>query len=180
MALPPISPSNTKRYFLTYNNGADDHTMQFRSTDSFIDQDAADLASVLLSAMAPLMFTTTVVDFTVATKNSNVRLPTTASGFLASYGTGTIAAVDRPYALTFSGRALDGRRVHLALIGQKLRGDSNYVYTAIENAAVSAVVAALNTGNGSFYISNTGVETNWYPRATAKQNDHVVASLRSA
>lgn len=180
MPVTPLPAFNTKRYRVTYNNGLDDHNIQFRCADTFTDADARDFIDAIFTAAAPFLFVVTINAFDRLDHGSDVGIPLSLVGFDASYGSGVINAVQSPFGLTFSGRGALGRKVNFKFIGVKLQGDANYVYTAAENAAVLAVVNILNTGSTQFFLSIDGQAATWYPRATAKQNDHFIRRRRSA
>lgn len=179
MPVTPLPPENTTRWRVRYNNGIDTHSLTLRTIDSLTAAAVSAFFNDIFQAAAPFLPAITIIALDRIAQGSNVGIPQPLGSLLAGYGTGTLQLVSSPNTLTFSGRSLLGRKNHIAFLGVKVSADSNYIYGPGELAAVGAVVNQLNAAGADIGIGIDGAETNWYPRATFKANDHFVRRRRS-
>lgn len=178
MAVTPLPPDNTVRWYLKYTVSSFPHTLQMRSSAAATASNVCFQFDALLTALGPLLWLMPIIGLERSAAGSNVRLPMPTVGLEASYGSGTPPGYQLPWGMNFAGRSVTGRRSHVYVLNCKNTTDTNFVLTAVENTAVAAAVDVLNTADPDVWLGIDGTSVTYYARATVKQNDHVVGQLR--
>jgi hypothetical protein len=180
MAVLPLPPSNTRRYWLVYTVGSFQHRMQFRSSEGISDADAitniTDLCNLLLGAWG-----TNVSPVRIERADNGSDVVNVISGNPTGPGTATaVSTIDSPRAFTIAGRSTDGRKVKLAVFGitSSYATAASYEEEPIAAAELSALQTLLNI-TPNFFLSINGFKPTWYDRVTIKVNDHFVDKLRA-
>lgn len=143
--MAPVAPSNTPRFWLDYNDGANDHSQMWRCADE--SQFAALMVIVdgFWTDLTSSLYEITVLGARVADQGSDVSNPIAWTG-ASTYGSGAITPVSRPVELRFEGRDTLGRRVSWSVYGWKGGVAGNFRFSLGEFASLDNAVAALNGG----------------------------------
>jgi hypothetical protein len=180
MALAPLDPSNTQRYFYDYSVGTIQHTMVVRCTDTVGLSDAVVQIDAFLSALSAGTVLITTVGLRHAEKGSNITNPVDSDGLAATYGTGVEAVINNPLQVTFTGRSGDGRKARVGMFGWEAQTDDSWRYTTAENSTVLAAVVALgNAGAAGVFCSISGQRVLWHPYMNIGYNDHWIDQARN-
>jgi len=181
MALPPIDPTNTQRYFYDYTVSAIEHTMVVRCTDDVGLSDAVVQIDAFLTALGDGLATITTVGLRHAEKGSNITNPVDADGLQTTYGTGVPSAINAPLQVTFTGRSGDGRKARVGMFGWNGQTDTSWRKTTSEDSDVlAAVVALTSAGAAGVFCSISGERVLWHPYMNLGYNDHWIKQARSA
>ncbi len=178
MALPPLPPDNTVRYFLDYIVAGEAHSMQCRATDTVDDATAvAELhtqATFLALAMGSNCSFTGV---SKCVKFSNVRNP--VGGFATITGAlAVIADPARPFETGFAGRSSTGRKVKAFLFGvQGIAIPTSWADTPITQVNLSAFRNSIAVST-ELWRAIDGSKPTWYDKVTYGYNDHWIAAVR--
>jgi len=179
MPLTPLPPSNTKRYKMRYTVGGVGHSITARCSSSQNDTTALGFFNALFAAIAASLGSNTVwTQPEVADEGSDVF--NAVGGWSPLTGTGSsVAAVDRPRALCFAGRTVNGRKTKAFLYGMTSGFTTPDTYE--EDPIVTATIQDfrdLLQSQADFWLGIDGVKPTWYQRITIKTNDHFVDALR--
>jgi len=178
MALVALPGSNTERWYYKYSCGSFFHTITMRTVDLITREAVVGAFNDFIGALSPQMWTSTTISLDRSLRGSNIRLPQSMTGLVASFGTGSPAPKDTVYGLAFPGRSVAGRKTRVYLVGTKLVGDNNYRYSGNEVVDVGNAISSLNENGADMWLGIDGESANWYAYATAKQNDHFIGELR--
>ncbi len=132
MALAPLPPSNTKRYFVGIQDPNAQHHMQIMVAPSYSDASALSDFTALFTAMADVLFDDYVFnELLVAEKGSDIRNP--VSGWIPIVGAATFSQADHDYPLgiTARGRSATGRKARFTLWGQFFTVPTNWLYVPV-------------------------------------------------
>jgi len=175
MAVPPINPNNTQRYYYDYSVYAEQHTMIVRVDESVGLDDFKIELDLFLQAMSPGLTTITTVGLRHSEAGSNVTNPVDADGIAATYGSGSGNVINAPLQVTFTGRDGTGHKVRVGLFGWDGQTDASWRYTTAENAVVLDAVAQLTSSGaaGVFWTINDQRPL-WHPYMNISYNDHWV------
>jgi len=170
--MAPISPDNTKRYFLDYSTCGFDHTLLCRTESTVTASDAGGTIAAFLDAIDSVFRLITVVGFRVAVVGSNITTSVTWPG-AGTYGSGAGSAYESAQYLDFVGRGGTGHRARVAVFGCIFSEvGNNYRLESAENALVAAAIAELTSDTSIFNdidgqipvwhtYANTGVNAYW-------------------
>lgn len=172
--MAPLPPNNTARYKVFYTVSGHQHVMDIRSLASPASF-GADVGG-LLGTLSPMTYAITIDQVQFAASGSNVFNPVTSGIEGNVYGSGSGTVGETPYYINFVGRSTGGRRVRLAVFGQKALG-GDYRYIAGENANIDAAVAVLQDPANSFKAID-GLKPIWKNYANAGVNAHWQKAVR--
>lgn len=177
MALPPLPPENTERWWVIYSNNGTTHKTMCRTLVGLTAAQMSVNFVNLFTAIAGTLNATIILGMEKALKGSNVRNPQTFSGN-TTYGSGTELDTDgRARALSFVGRSAGGRKVRLFMFGARPIPEGDYRLDISESAGVLAAVAALNTPAAAF-LSIDELKPVWANYANVGYNDHWIKEYR--
>lgn len=174
MALPPLPPSSTARYFLDYSFGTgEQHTLQVRYGAPATVADVATWLTALLDGIGGALTNSwTVVGARSAAAGSNVTLPAPAPDQPDVSGT-EIPAVSYPQFVAWQGRSLSsGRKARGSLFGVTIPPDGSYRYTAGENVFLDTLVAYILVPVPGINLCIDGAPVLWYSYINAGFNAH--------
>lgn len=174
--MAPLPESNTPRYFLTYNTCSHTHTMTVRADASVTDGTLSETVGAFLEAMEPGLFNSVFVRLEKSAEGSNVRVPATWSG-PTEWGGASGAEQDAPLFWSFTGKDVEGRRFRLELFGRNTAANANYRLYAVDDSAIAAAIAELETIEPVFItIAGSGPIFNQYANQSVAQ--HWIGELR--
>jgi len=175
MALSPLPANNTDRFKLTYFDGYHNHSLVCRTADVGFGTVNTALDG-FLTAIEGLLGLITIIGLELAEAGSDVFNPSVWSG-AATYGAGTLSAINRPFSLSFTGRASSGRKARVFIFGVDSPTDDTWRFTTSESGFVNDAVAALTAVGGTFLAIDALTPT-WHPYANFGANDHWVKVIR--
>lgn len=147
-----LPPSNTPRYFMTYNVNGRNHTMGMRA-DSTVDDAAASTAmGGLLDALEPLLYSSTFVKFEKSAEGSNVRVPAVWTG-PTEWGTGT-STPNAPSAFSFTGKDIEGHKFAVQVFGRNQAPNDDWRVPAVDDSAISDALEQLNDSTFTWLTIN--------------------------
>lgn len=110
--LPPLPPDNTRRGFIVYTSGGEEHTTCLRIPTGVSLSTVEEYFEEVIAAMLPLMSTTdSVIRVDEAAAGSNIRFLLIPSGATGTGGTPTLNDQTRSAFMSMSGKGNDGRLV---------------------------------------------------------------------
>jgi len=176
MPITPLPPSNTKRYFLKYNNGHNDHTLMMRTLSTVDNTTAISILDDFLGAISDICWLSSIVGLEVALEGEDIRNSVLWTG-RTTFGTGDVTDLTKATSYSFSGRSADGHKVRVYMFSVKNPSDDNYRWLTSELSTVDDVVTFLQAQDMGF-LSISGVRATWKPYANVGWNDHWVKQVR--
>jgi len=164
-----LPASNTPRFKLRYNDGYNEHAMIARSGTGSATTASASF-DAFLTAHNAYIATITIVGLEYAPSGSDIFNPVTWSG-AASYGTGTLAALERPYTYSYTGRSPGGHKCRVFLFANNVHGTGSWRIPSATGNFVEAALAALALGGVMFRAIDNQVPV-WNKYANQGANDH--------
>lgn len=179
MALAPLPPSNTERWFLDYTAQDVAHTAIMRTADAIDAIDAAEAFDLVLTALGTGLVEVTIVALRRALVGSNITNPQPTTGLAASYGEVSPSDVNKPLQVTFTGRSSDGRKTRFGMFGYFSQNDASWRKTTAEEDEVAATVAQLEgLSIAGRFVSISGERVFWHQYMNLGYNDHFVKLAR--
>jgi hypothetical protein len=172
-----LAPSNTDRYRLGYSDGFNTHHLIMR-TGGVTDAEAITALAAFLTAASNLIAEITITSFDFAPQGSDVFNPIVWTG-AATFGSGALPALDRPFSYSFVGRSTGGHKARVYLFAVDTPNDDNWRKTAAENGNVADAIAALASNPGCF-VAIDGIPPVWHPYANFGANDHWTKVIRGS
>lgn len=152
--MPPISPSNTYRWFVDYTVAGYQHTVMMRSNSTVVATDAGATMAALFAAFDSAIYLTTIDGFRSAVSGTNVTNAEVWPGD-ASYGVGAGVPANSAQYYDMVGRGPAGHRVRVALFGAILVTDGgDYRMSSSEDALVANALAVLTSDVDMFLDVN--------------------------
>lgn len=167
--MPALSPSNTARFKYRYNDGFNEHSLIMRANSDSVSG-ASGVIGDFLTAHNAVIAEITTVGLEYAVSGSDIFNPVTWFGE-ATYGTGTLAAVDRPYTYSYSGRSAGGHKVKVFLFANNVHGTASWRIPSSTGNFVEAALAAL-IEDGAFFRAIDGLVPVWNQYTNQGANDH--------
>lgn len=163
--MAPLPENNTGRYFVDYAFRNQGRSLQLRYGVGTAVESLPFHAGVFLSALAPLMDDSWVIQGArIQSAGSPFSVPTVPPTLSVGPSGGTIAPANYPQFTTFVGRGtISGRRVRVFVYGLILGNDGSYRISAPTGAlaaARNALIAALGEDNVGVTIG--GDAPTWY------------------
>lgn len=179
MAVTPLNPNNTERWFLDYAVLGAQHSLMMRSADHLEAIDAADAFSSFLTSIEGNLIEITIVGLRVALAGSDITNAQSTTGLSATYGTGAGSAINLPLQVTFTGRSDDGHKARVGMFGWSAQTDSSWRITTVEDGDVATGVGTLTSlGASGLFVSISGRKPVWHSYANIGYNDHWVKRAR--
>lgn len=179
MALPPLPPSNTERWFLDYTVGSQQHSLLMRATTILSAVEACTALDVFLTAIAGNLVEIVPVGLRHASIGSDVTNPADFGTLAEGYGTGTVSSINRPLQVTFTGRSTDGRKNRVGIYGWTAQTDSSWRITTLEDSDVLLGVNALTSlASSGKFCTISGQRAIWHSYANIGYNDYWVNQAR--
>lgn len=166
MPLPVLPPDNTARFKVFYTNVGHQHTAQVRGTSSPATFGAQ--FDILLSALSPILYATTLDRVEFAPSGSNIFNPVTTGFEGNTYGAGAGSVAVAPYFVDFIGRSSGGRRVRMAIFGMTILG-LDYKFQPGEDVNVDAAIL-VPQASAADWLAVDGIKPTWYSYANAGVN----------
>lgn len=178
MALSPLPPDNTLRYWLNYSVAGIDHALQSRVDPAGSDAGAIATFNGLLDELDPILATNAVfsgVDKAVA--GSNVRNP--VAGWTARSGAGGFSSTGdaRAFQTSFVGRSVDGRKVKWQFWGLGPTSDGDFRWEAGDIAYLDDAIAYM-ASQSRYFLTISGLKPVMHLYTNYGYNDHTVRQLR--
>lgn len=108
--LPPLDPSNTRRLFIVYTSGGEEHNMMLRVAPAISAGTIEDTIDAVALAMAPLMDPTdNVIRVDDCAAGSNIRFPLFPIGYAGTAGSSTPTDQTKSAFISMTGKGTDGR-----------------------------------------------------------------------
>lgn len=160
-----LPPSNTRRLWVNYNDGVNDHSIMFRGDTDVGAGDLMTVADDFLTALSPGMYAIIVTSVEFADVGTNIRNPVTWTGS-SGYGTGVMPAVNAPREVAWEMRSADGRLGSYSMWGLNFATPAAYrILYGIETEmddAYAVLVAAHNVGTLCTISGARGVLKTYY------------------
>jgi len=180
MALAPLPPSNTERWWLEYTDQGVSHKMLMRCADERSAGEVAEAYDTFLASIVDGINVLTIVGLSHAAAGSNVTNPEDPTGLAATYGLAAGDPINIPLEMTFPGRSRDGRKTFVSLFGWAAQTDETWRYDATIGSIVINGVTALNGLSASgFFVSISGARVFHKNYANVSFNDYWVKKRRS-
>lgn len=174
--MAPLPQYNTRRWYYTYENARNPHTLMLRGNADSTTADADAVVAAILSAIGNRFAASTIVKVEFSTNGENTRFLVDSDRLGDSFGTGSPTPAQDATELTFTGKSTGGRRVRLGIFGW-MSDTGDFRQTSDEDSEVAAVVNLLNdAGNVPVGIDNFSAI--WHSYANIKPNDHWVKKSR--
>jgi hypothetical protein len=178
MPLPPLPPSNTKRYWVVTQGPQTEHRTQVR-VDASVTDSAALIALnadwTILAGVTSANYSITGLE--VAQAGSDVRNP--VPGWTPIVGTGPNIG-GQQFARSFSirGRSSDGRKMKMLLWGLTAGTQADFQLAASDMpAALTNFLASVNTRAG-YYLTISGLKPVYQIDMLESYNDHWADEFR--
>lgn len=179
MAVIPLDPWNTERWYLSYTAQDVAHTAIMRVAAAQLAEDAAIAFHTFLSALAEGLVEIAITGLAKTAVGSNIRVPQSTSGLDLTYGSISPSDANKPLQVTFTGRSLDGRKTRVGMYGYFSMNDASWRKTVAEENEVANTVDALETlSAGGFFVSISGQRVFWHQYMNLGFNDHFVREAR--
>jgi hypothetical protein len=124
----PLPINNTTRTWVDYHDGFNPHSLLIRhSGGAAAVTEVLGMAAVFLGALSPQMYVISITGARYSVVNTTVSLPVAWPG-AATYGSGAMPAVRRPFQICYLARSAGGRMVRWFIFGCKLEAPANYRY----------------------------------------------------
>lgn len=178
MALAPLPPDNTVRWWLNYSVAGIGHTLQMRGTEFATDANALNAYNALLDELDPVLASNaTFLSVDRADQGSNVRNP--VIGFVPRSGAGafTTTGDSRAFQISFTGRSDDGRKVKYLMWGVGVTSDGDFRWEPGDIAYLDDALATF-PANNKVWATISGLIPVMHPYTNYGYNDHTVRSLR--
>lgn len=172
VALPA---SNTARFKLRYNDGFNEHALVMRANTSNAHT-AAQALDAFLVAHGAVIAQITIVGLEYAPIGSDIFNPVTWDQS-ATYGTGTLAALERPYTYSYTGRSTGGHKCKVFLFANNVHGTGSWRIPTATGNFVEEALAALVTFSSCF-LAIDGLVPVWHAYANQGANDHWMRKAR--
>ena len=175
--MAPLPESNTDRAFLTYRVAEQEHTMTVR-----YNSESATLAEVITSiddfitAIEPLLYSSSFVRFETSVNGSNVRVPQTWTG-QTEWGGSAADPDDAPYFLSFTGKDVEGRRFRLEIFGRGVNVGLPWRIFAVDDSSVAAALAVLET-EAAVFLTIAGNTPYFNQYANRSVSQHWIGEVR--
>jgi hypothetical protein len=180
MALEPLDPANTARYFLDYTHLDVAHTLIMRENGGNLLSDVQSGFDAFLTAIAPSCSPIVTVGLRFANEGSNVTNPVDLGGIASSYGTQTENDINRPLQVTFTGRSTDGRKTRVGLFGWVAQTDLSWRISTAESSVVADALEVLGTLTfAGMWVTISGLKVSWHAYMNIAFNDHFVKKART-
>lgn len=181
MALPPLPPESTERWFLDYTVQDVQHALMMRTVDEADPAVVVSYLDAFLVEMTSLITPLTPIALRRALRLSNVTVPQDMSGLQTEYGTGLESPINIPLQGTFTGRSNDGRKTRVGIFGITAQNDTSWRKTPTEEAALTNVIAVLaGASQSGYWVTISGQRAFWHPYMNLGYNDHFVKKARIA
>lgn len=179
MAVIPLDPWNTERWYLTYTAQGVEHVAIMRVAAPQAAEDAAAAFHAFLTPLAQGLVEVAITGLAKTAVGSNIRVPQSTSGLDPTYGTISPSDANKPLQVTFTGRSLDGRKTRVGMYGYFSMNDASWRKTIAEEDEVADTVEALGTLSASgFFVSISGQRVFWHQYMNLGFNDHFVRVAR--
>lgn len=176
--MAPLPEDNTARLWVSYDDGYNEHSVMFRTSNPLDIEGGISYADQFLAALAPILYEITITGARFATVGTNVSNPVLWTG-ASTYGTFLMPQELAPRALTFLARSSGGRRARWSVYGLSLPTPANYRITNSEEAAVLAANTVLNAAqNDGWAVTIDGLNPVTYPYADVNFNSYWEAEAR--
>lgn len=177
--MAPVAQTLTPRLFVTYSDGAHEHTISFRTaSDDGGALDAMGVVDDYLTQLADSLYLITITKSELAVTGSNVRNPVTWTG-AATYGTGVMPLVNAPRYIEFTGKQSNGRRWHLTQFSINVSTPVIYGFEPTDvadlDAARAVLIGAFAAGQ---LVGVTGLKVAVNSFVPLGFNDHFVVDAR--
>lgn len=173
-----ISPLNTPRLWVDYNDGTHDHSIMFRFNLTATVGAAMEVAHSLFSGVQEELYTNTIKGARMAFADSPVSFPVLWSGN-DTYGSGAQPAVSAPLELCWVGRTTAGRMAKWFLYGFKLGVPEDYRFFPGVDSVLDAGTAAIRAGvNEGTIIAIDTFQPSVYPYINIQWNSYWESQAR--
>jgi hypothetical protein len=173
-----LPESNTRRYWLVYTVGGQEHRILMRSTSSVTDAAAVLEAEGWWTDLSVDMATDAIfIGMEVALAGSNIRNPLAITAPIPGTGGGTITDIQRPRSWTIKGRTEGGRRVGVSVFGVLENTPNTWEQSPITITGLADILTRMQ-GSTGFWVGIDGLHPTWYDRVTVTYNDHWVDVAR--
>jgi hypothetical protein len=175
MPLVALSPSTTARFKLRYSDGQNNHALVMR-TSSNVAHAACQTLDLFLAAHNAVVAQLTIIGLEYAPAGSDIFNPVVWDQ-ATTYGTGTLAELERPYTWSYTGRSPGGHKSRVFLFGNNLHSDASWRTDDNGTNFVTAALEALNNNSAHFLAIDGGVPI-WHAYANQGANDHWIKRAR--
>jgi hypothetical protein len=171
-----LAPSNTERFYCTYNVGGHDHVIICRVTGAPSDSEASEAIFKLFDSVDASLYATNFVKLEKSIIHSNVRNAAVWDQ-ATSWGSGAEPATGIPKNISFRGRDETGHKGGVSVYGWKGFQPDDFRISVGEDADVAAGVLQLEALT-NFFISIGGGNMVWHQYANFSLNAYWQRALR--
>jgi hypothetical protein len=169
--MAPLPHNSTPIYYLDYDTGDAEHTLEMRVKGDYSDADANTQLAALLAAADGSVKASTVLGLRFQAEGENFSVPVTWTGS-TSFGTGAGDHQDEASFLSFVGRGVLGRRVRVTLFGYLGIDDrSSFRIARTASAIVDDMLDVIESNPDSF-IDISGSTASYKPYANVGLNSY--------
>lgn len=171
--MAPLPPNSTARLFLDYSDGQHAHTLSWRYDQADLAvTDVMDALDAFLTAFTTGLYLITILSARYQLTGETITTPVAWTG-AATYGSGSMPAVDAPREVRFLARSSGGRKTSFAVYGSSIGIPATYRYNVGDNAAVDAAIAQLQlAADISAFITIEGLPPTVYQFADVNFNSY--------
>lgn len=163
--MPALPPSNTRRLWVLYNDGVNDHKLMVRGDTDVNAGDLMDVVHNVLTELTPALYAISVAGAEFADVGTNVSNPVSWTGS-SGYGSGAMPDVNAPREVSFEFRSADGRLGSYSIFGMNIATPPAYRILYGANADLDGAwalwVAAHNVGTLCTISGQKGVFKTYY------------------
>lgn len=177
--MAPLPENNTNRFWVDYNDGMNDHSLQVRYDDSGGGLTfAKSSAALFLTALSPQLYAITVTGARYSLATTTISLPTPWSAS-TTFGTGAMPGSVAPRQLCYLARDGQGRQVRWFVFGCKLETPNDYRFSLGENSDLAEAWGVISDAqNGGAFLSIAGLNPEMYSYIDVNFNSYYEAKTR--
>lgn len=173
-----ISPLNTPRLWVDYNDGNHDHSIMVRFVLASGVGAAMTVVHNLFTGLSGALYAITILGARMSFADSPVSFPVVWSGD-PSYGTGVQPAPSAPLELCYVGRTLNGVMGKWFVYGCSLGVPDEFRFFPGDNAALDSGRGAISDGvAGGTVVAIDGAQPNVYPYINIQFNSYWESQAR--
>lgn len=176
--MPALPDNLTARQYYDYQQGAFQHTLMVRCTDSQSVADVDTTVNALWTAVAAQLVGTTIIGVRRSAAGSDNSFPVSSTVAGTTYGSGTSTTLNCAQFLTFVGRTVGGVRSRLTFFGYDGSVPIDFRLTPADLAMIGVAVGILNS-QAFIYLGADAGRPTWYNYANFGYNAYWQRNNRS-
>lgn len=172
-------PDNlTARQYYDYQQGAFQHTLMVRCTDSESVAQVDTQMDAIWTAVAAQLVQTTIIGVRRSPEGSNNSFPVSSTVAGKTYGIGTSTTLNCAQFITFVGRSVGGRRARMTFFGYDGTVPADFRLTVADLGMIGVVSGLLNA-QAFMFLAADALRPTWYSYANFGYNAYWQRNNRS-